>query len=111
MYLSLITIELALKNRTALNWSNGHDVALMIAGIGDASLTGLAAQATAALEQLWCERRGGGAERVSARNYPVIRYIRHHTDFNADASVDADIEVARSAVAALRAELVRQAVL
>jgi len=111
MYLSLVAIELALKNRTVANWSSGHDLALMIAGLGDASLNGLAAQAKTALEVLWCERKGGGSEKVSAKNYPVIRYIRHHTDHVTKASADADIEAARAAVAALRAELVRQAVL
>jgi len=111
MYLSLVAIELALKNRTVANWSSGHDLALMIAGLGDASLNGLAAQAKTALEVLWCEQKGGGSEKVSAKNYPVIRYIRHHTDHVTKASADADIEAARAAVAALRAELVRQAVL
>lgn len=111
MYLSLVAIELALKNRTAANWANGHDFVLMVAGLGNAALNGLAAQAKTALEALWCEKKSGGSEKVSARSYPVIRYIRHHTDHGTAASMEAEIEAARAAVAALRAELGRQKVL
>lgn len=111
VYLSLVAIELALKNRQISAWSQGHDIALMIADFGDASLTALSAQARARLESLWCERKGGGAERVSARNYPGIRYLRHHTDHAVHASVDADVEAALAAVDALRSELTRRGVL
>lgn len=111
LYLRLIAIEIALKNHDATNWTLQHDVVLMTSSFQDAALNALAARAKTCLGVLWCEKRGGGYVRVSAANYPVVRYLRHSSDHAASASSDVELEDAKLAVNDLADELRRRKVL
>ena len=111
-YIRLVGIELALKNWDRANWSLGHQIDSMIAGLGKPALQALAQRLSGILTRLWCEQKGGGAALGSSSSYPTIRYLRHASDFlgSSEATSDSDLVDLKNAVDDLADELKREGI-
>lgn len=80
LYCSLISIELALKDR-ATSWMRGHLLAQWLTSEADPGLTSLTQQLSSSLTQMKCTDRNGGSSGINLDAYPDIRYYRHESDF------------------------------
>jgi hypothetical protein len=81
-YRTLVTIELALKEKGLASGTSGHDIPLMLAQLSvqspslGQSLNTHQSKLTNALKALFCNNKSNSAVRVSANNYPHTRYTR-----------------------------------
>lgn len=94
LYCGLVVIELALKDGRS-PWQSGHDVASMLAEIGETSLS---VQLRGRIGELKCTAKDGTEAPVGPSQYPNIRYIRHESDFPGTV-MDIDLNTALAVVA------------
>lgn len=90
-YRLLVALELALKNQgfTSLGSRSGHDVpgllqsaAMAPSGAVAAQLIGHAAALRNQLQLIFCVGRSIQSQLVPPDNYPYMRYVRMHGDWN-----------------------------
>lgn len=109
-YCGLVLLELALKER--LGTPNlGHDLPSMLQRLAQenkpqaAALNQQRSDLTNKLSVLHAARVDNSSGRVRAAAYPDLRYLRHTSDWTADASTDREIEGLRICVDRLRTYL------
>ncbi len=81
LYMALVAVELALKDKIfkdTAEWKKGHSVVTWINETVDSSK---AQQLNNLLSAIYCTAKDGTQSIVTSDNYPVIRYMRHETDF------------------------------
>lgn len=86
LYVRLVALELALKDKDATNRGLKHDVVRMAKKFNDAGLNNLADQLDRTLVALTCTSLNGTSVAVPGGNYPFIRYLRHESDFIGETS-------------------------
>ena len=109
LYVRLVALELALKDKDATNWHLRHDVVRMAKKVQDPSVNNLADQLDRTLVALTCTDLDGTSIGVPGHNYPYVRYLRHESDFAGETS-DSALAAALAALETLLAELKRHGV-
>lgn len=100
VYLSCILLELALKQYLGLvkhTGNGGHNLPRLLQQLSirhprqkivcDALMISLGN----CLSSLYCQGKSGQPQRVPASSYPHLRYIRHTSDWQTEASTDDEI--------------------
>lgn len=77
---------------------------------GGCGLNSLSVQLANRLGQLACTDKAGAASWVSAWNYPVLRYLRHESDFGPGTATDASLQQLLQVVDDIIAQLHAQGV-
>lgn len=109
-YCGLVLLELAIKERLGPP-NHGHDLPVMLLRLAQqnrpqsAALNQQRSDLTNKLSLLYATRIDDSAGPVRASAYPDLRYLRHVTDWNANASNDQQIEDLRICVDRLRSYL------
>jgi len=106
LYGSLVTIELALKER-ANPWKNGHYIAQWLTDEADPGLTSLTQQLASGFAAMRITDRTGKSSQTRLDSYPEVRYLRHETDFpgeSTDGQLAACLLLVRDIEAVLRAK-------